>query len=149
MRAVVQRVSRASVTVADEVVARMGPGLLALVGVEQGDTLQDAEDLARRLVRMRIFEDEQGRMNRSLLEAGTGLTVVSQFSLLGDLRKGLRPSFGAAATPEQAEPLIEAVIEAARGLGAPVVSGRFRAHMSVELVNDGPVTLLVDTRKLF
>ena len=149
MRAVAQRVSLARVRVGDEVVAQMGAGLLALVGVEREDALQDAEELARKLVHLRVFEDEAGRMNRSLLEIRGQLAVVSQFTLLGDLRKGRRPSFGDAAPPERAEPLIEALIESARGLGAPVLTGRFRAHMAVELVNDGPVTLLLDTRKRF
>jgi len=149
MRAVVQRVALARVRVGDEVVAQMGAGLLALVGVERADSLEDAQELARKLVHLRVFEDEAGRMNRSLLETGGQLAVVSQFTLLGDLRKGRRPSFGEAAPPEQAEPLIETVIESARQLGAPVLTGRFRAHMAVELVNDGPVTLLLDTRKRF
>lgn len=149
MRAVVQRVDRASVRVEGEVVGAMGPGLLALVGVAQDDVAADAEELARKLVGLRVFEDEAGLMNRSLLDSGLELGVVSQFTLLGDCRKGRRPSFGEAARPEQAEPLVDAVVSGARGHGVQVVTGRFGAMMSVELVNAGPVTLLLDTRKAF
>ena len=149
MRAVVQRVSAARVRVAEEVVAEMGPGLLALVGVARGDGPEQARALARKLVHLRVLEDESGRMNRSLLEAGGTLGVVSQFTLLGDAREGRRPSFTGAAAPEIAEPLVEAVAEEARQAGAPVVTGRFRAHMDVELVNAGPLTLLLDTEKRF
>lgn len=136
-------------TVDAEVVGEMGPGLLALVGVEQGDGAADAEELARKLVNLRVFEDDAGRMNRSLLDNGLTLGVVSQFTLLADCRKGRRPSFGQAAPPDVAEPLVSAVVGGARALGVPVVTGRFRATMSVELVNAGPVTLLLDTRKVF
>ncbi len=149
MRAVVQRVSRASVTVAGETVADMGPGLLALVGVGPDDDADHAAELARRMVQLRIFEDETGKMNRSLLDTGGTLGVVSQFTLFGDTRQGRRPSFGGAARPEQAEPLVERVVAAARELGAPVVTGRFGASMEVSLVNDGPVTLLMDSHKQF
>lgn len=149
MRAVAQRVSRARVTVAGEVVGEMGAGLLALVGVARGDGPADAEALARKLVHLRVFADAAGRMNVSLLEAGATLGVVSQFTLLGDARQGRRPSWAEAAAPEQAEPLIEALCAAARGLGAPVVTGRFRAAMAVELVNEGPVTILLDTEGRF
>lgn len=149
MRAVVQRVERATVRVGDEVVADMGAGLLALVGVARDDAPADAEELARKLVHLRVFEDEAGRMNRSLLDAGLVLGVVSQFTLLADCRKGRRPSFGEAADPDVAAPLVEAVVAHARTLGATVVTGRFRAEMAVELVNAGPVTLLLDTRKAF
>ena len=149
MRAVVQRVSEASVRVAGETVAAMGPGLLALVGVGHDDGPAEASELARKLVHLRIFRDDAGRMNRSLLDSGGTLGVVSQFTLFGDARKGRRPAFVDAARPEQAEPLVEAVAEAARGLGAPVVTGRFGAHMEVALRNDGPVTLLLDTARLF
>jgi len=149
VRAVVQRVSAARVRVAEEVVAEMGPGLLALVGVARGDGPEQARALARKLVHLRVLEDESGRMNRSLLEAGGTLGVVSQFTLLGDAREGRRPSFTGAAAPEIAEPLVEAVAEEARQAGAPVVTGRFRAHMDVELVNAGPLTLLLDTEKRF
>jgi D-tyrosyl-tRNA(Tyr) deacylase len=141
---VVQRVSSARVEVEGEVVAEMEQGLLALVGVGRDDAAAQAEELARKLVHLRIFPDEDGRMNRSLLEVGGTLGVVSQFTLLGDARKGRRPTFIEAAPPEQAEPLVERVIEAARSLGAPVVSGRFRAEMRVHLVNEGPVTLWLE-----
>lgn len=140
-----QRVSSARVEVDGEAVARMGAGLLALVGVGRGDDERDAAELARKLVHLRIFPDEQGRMNRSLLDTGGVLGVVSQFTLWGDTRKGRRPAFTEAAPPERAAPLVEAVAEAARALGVSVVTGRFGAHMDVHLVNDGPVTLWIDT----
>ena len=127
----------------------MEAGLLALVGVGHDDAERDADELARKLVQLRIFDDEQGRMNRSLLEVGGTLGVVSQFTLFGDARQGRRPSYARAAPAEQAEPLIEVLIEAARGLGVPVVTGRFRAMMDVALVNAGPVTILLDTEKQF
>ena len=145
MRAVAQRVRRARVVVGSEVVGEMQAGLLALVGVARGDDEACADELARKLVQLRVFEDEAGRMNRSLLDCGYALGVVSQFTLLGDVRKGRRPSFGDAAPPERAEPLLTRVAERARALGVTVVTGRFRAAMQVELVNDGPVTLLIDT----
>ena len=127
----------------------MAEGLLALVGVGRDDTPGQAEELARRLVHLRVFGDENGRMNRSLLEVGGTLGVVSQFTLFGDARQGRRPSYARAAPAEQAEPLIEVLIEAARGLGVPVVTGRFQAMMDVALVNAGPVTILLDTEKQF
>ena len=149
MRAVVQRVGEARVTVAGERVAEMGEGLLALVGVARGDGPADAAALADKLVHLRVFEDAEGRMNRSLLETGGTLGVVSQFTLLGDVRRGRRPSFVEAAPPEAAEPLVEAVVSRARAAGVAVVAGRFRARMEVALVNAGPVTLLIDTRGSF
>lgn len=149
MRAVAQRVARARIAVGGETVAEMGPGLLALVGVGRGDGPAQAEELARKLVQLRVFPDAQGRMNVSLVESGGTLGVVSQFTLLGDARQGRRPSWTEAAPAEQAEPLIEALCAAARGLGAPVVTGRFRAEMDVELVNHGPVTILLDTDRRF
>jgi D-tyrosyl-tRNA(Tyr) deacylase len=149
LRAVVQRVASARVRVGEETVAEMESGLLALVGVARGDGLEQARELARKLVALRIFEDEGGRMNRGLLEVGGTLGIVSQFTLLGDARKGRRPSWQDAAEPELAEPLIEALAEEARRAGAPVVCGRFRARMEVALVNLGPVTLLLDTEKRF
>jgi len=149
MRAVVQRVSRARVTVAGEVVGDMGPGLLALVGVGTDDGPDDASRLAEKLVHLRVFEDPEGRMNQSLLETGGALGVVSQFTLFGDVRRGRRPSFGDAAKPEDAERLIEALVAEARLLGVAVATGRFRARMEVELVNHGPVTILLDTRGQF
>lgn len=136
--------SRATIRVEGEIVGAMGPGLLALVGVADGDGAEQAEALARKLVRLRVFEDAEGRMNRGLLEAGGALGVVSQFTLLADTAKGRRPFFGAAAAPEAAEPLVEAVVSAARREGAPVVTGRFGARMQLELVNEGPVTILLD-----
>jgi D-tyrosyl-tRNA(Tyr) deacylase len=148
MRAVVQRVREARVTVAGETVAAMGEGVLALVGVARGDDTGDAQALADKLAHLRIFEDGEGRMNRSLLETGGTLGVVSQFTLLGDARKGRRPSFTEAAPPDQAEPLLEALVSAARAAGVPVVTGRFRARMEVSLVNAGPVTILLDSRDL-
>ncbi len=149
MRAVAQRVRCCTIRVGDERVGEMGQGLLALVGVARGDTPADAEQLASKLVHLRVFEDEQGRMNLSLLEAGGSLGIVSQFTLLGDCRRGRRPSYADAAPPEEAERLIELLLAAARVLEVPLATGRFRAHMSVELTNDGPVTLLLDTRKVF
>ncbi len=149
MRAVVQRVSQAQVTVAGEVTGRIERGLLVLLGVATGDTDQDAQQMAQKAVELRIFEDDAVKMNRSLLEAGGALLVVSQFTLLGDCRKGRRPSFIEAAPPEEAERLYQVFVEAAKKLGARVETGRFRAHMDVSLVNDGPVTILLDTRKTF
>ena len=149
MRAVVQRVRAARVCVGDEEVAVMGPGLLALVGVARADGPEDAEALAEKLVHLRVLGDATGRMNRSLLETGGTLGVVSQFTLLGDARQGRRPSWSEAAPPERAEPLVTQVTDAARRAGVPVVSGRFRAAMELSLVNEGPVTVLLDTRRLF
>lgn len=147
MRAVVQRVREAAVHVGGEEVARMREGLLALVGVAVDDTPADAAELARKLVGLRVFPDADGRMNRSLLETGGTLGVVSQFTLLGDARQGRRPSYAGAAPAERAAPLLEAVLEAARAAGVPVVAGRFQAAMDVSLVNTGPVTILLDTRR--
>ena len=149
MRAVVQRVRQAAVHVEGEAVAEMGEGLLALVGVGRDDTESDADELARKLVGLRIFNDESGRMSRSLLDTGGRLGLVSQFTLLGDARKGRRPSFTAAAPAERAEPLVERVAATARSEGVTVVTGRFGAKMEVSLVNQGPVTILVDTDRGF
>jgi D-tyrosyl-tRNA(Tyr) deacylase len=149
MRAVVQRVREARVTVAGERVAEMGEGLVALVGVARGDGPEDAAALAEKLVHLRVFDDADGRMNRSLLETGGTLGVVSQFTLLGDAREGRRPSWAGAAPAEEAEPLVEAVASRARAAGVPVVTGRFRAQMELALVNAGPVTVMLDTRGLF
>ena len=145
MRAVAQRVRSARVSVEGEEVSRMGVGVLALVGVARDDVERDAEELARRLVQLRVFPDAEGRMNRSLLDVGGTLGVVSQFTLLADTRQGRRPSFQPAAPAERAEPLVAAVMERARVLGAAVVGGRFGAQMQVELCNDGPVTFCIDT----
>jgi D-tyrosyl-tRNA(Tyr) deacylase len=149
VRAVVQRVSRARVEVDDEVVAEMGAGLLVLVGVGVRDDEGDAGELARKIAGLRIFEDEAGKMNRSLLDVGGALGLVSQFTLQADLRKGRRPSFGDAAPPEEARRLFDRVVDEAEGLGLPVVTGRFGARMEVSLVNSGPVTILIDTERNF
>jgi D-tyrosyl-tRNA(Tyr) deacylase len=146
MRAVVQRVRRARIEVEGEAVGSMGQGLLALVGVGREDDESDAIELARKLVHLRVFPDEQGRMNRSLLETGGSLGVVSQFTLYGDTRRGRRPSYQQAAPPEQARGLIDALVARAEALGVPVVTGRFQAMMDVSLENTGPVTLLLDTQ---
>jgi D-tyrosyl-tRNA(Tyr) deacylase len=149
VRAVAQRVSRAVVRVEDETTGHMQGGLLALVGVAAGDGEADARYIAEKLVHLRIFPDSEGRMNRSLLEIRGALGVVSQFTLLGDCRKGRRPGWSAAAPPELAEPLVERVASLARELGVEVITGRFRAKMRVELVNEGPVTVLLDSSRLF
>jgi len=149
MRAYIQRVSEASVTVGGEIVGRIGAGLVVLLGVADGDTADDARQLAQKIVELRIFGDDEGKMNRSLAETGGGLLVVSQFTLLGDCRKGRRPSFIGAAPPELAERLYEEFVAAATGLGITVATGRFRQHMDVALVNDGPITLLLDSKKAF
>jgi D-tyrosyl-tRNA(Tyr) deacylase len=149
VRAVAQRVSHAVVRVQGEEVASVDAGLLALVGVAEGDTEEDAAVLADKLVHLRIFQDDAEKMNRSLLDTGGSLAVVSQFTLLGDCRKGRRPSFARAAAPEAADALIDVLMQQARNLGVPVASGRFGARMQVELTNEGPVTLLLDTRREF
>lgn len=149
MRAVVQRVGRASVTVGDERVGAIARGLCVLVGVGNGDDESDAETLAEKVVGLRIFEDDAGKMNRGLLECGGSLLAVSQFTLFGDVRKGKRPSFVEAMEPVRANELFERFCAACRRLGAHVETGRFRADMQVELVNDGPVTILLDTKKRF
>lgn len=147
MRAVAQRVRSACVRVAGDEIAAMGEGLLTLVGVGVDDSADDARELARKLVGLRVFADAEGRMNRSLREAGGTLGLVSQFTLFGDTRRGRRPSFTGAAPAAQAEPLLALLAEAARAEGVPVVTGRFGADMEVELVNAGPVTLWIDTRQ--
>ena len=150
MRAVLQRVTRACVRVGGETVGEIGGGLVVLVGVARDDTPEDARYLAEKTLSLRVFDDAEGRMNLSVLEAGGGLLVVSQFTLYGDARKGRRPSWFDAAPPESAESLYEHfVAEARRGGAARVETGSFRSMMEVELVNDGPVTLLLDSRKLF
>ncbi len=149
MRAVVQRVKRAEVRVGSEVVGRIDRGLVALVGIASDDTPEAGKLLAQKIVNLSIFDDEQGRMNRSLLETEGALLCVSQFTLLGDCRKGRRPSFDRAASPDQARPLYEGFLDDLRQSGVAVETGRFQAMMEVELVNDGPVTLLLDSEKLF
>ncbi|MGH9039331.1 MAG: D-aminoacyl-tRNA deacylase [Acidimicrobiia bacterium] len=144
MRALIQRVACAKVTVDGEITGEIGPGLCVLVGVTHTDTEATADKLAGRLWTLRVFDDEGGFMNRPVSEAGGALLVVSQFTLYGDTRKGRRPSWAAAARPEQAEPLVERLVGTLRGLGATVATGRFGAHMHVELLNDGPVTVTVD-----
>jgi len=148
MRACVQRVSQASVTVAGEITGRIECGLLVLLGVASGDTDDDAHQLAQKIVDLRIFNDNDGKMNRSLLDTGGAVLVVSQFTLLGDCRKGRRPSFTEAAPPNEAQRLYEKFVSAVAGQGVRVETGHFREHMDVALVNDGPVTLLLDTRTL-
>ena len=145
MRAVVQRVTSASVEVGGEVVGAIGSGLLALVGVTHDDGEEEAAKLAAKLAHLRVFDDDAGVMNRSVLDAGGSILVVSQFTLYGDTSRGRRPSWIAAARPDVAAPLVEAVLASLRELGVPVETGRFRAEMAVALVNDGPVTLLVET----
>jgi D-aminoacyl-tRNA deacylase len=144
MRALVQRVTRARVEVDGTVVGEIGPGLCAFVGVTHSDTEAVAAKLAERLWRLRIFDDEEGFMNRAVSEGTGQILVVSQFTLYGDTSRGRRPSWVAAARPEQAEPLITRLVQALRDLGASVATGRFAAHMHVELVNDGPVTLALE-----
>ena len=149
MRAVVQRVLKAAVTVADEEVGSIDKGYLVLLGVEENDTQEDAQYLAEKIVGLRIFEDKEEKMNLSLLDVGGSMLIVSQFTLLGDCRKGRRPSFAHAAHPELAEKLYEQVVQAVEGRGIKVATGRFRTHMEVSLVNDGPVTMLIDSKKVF
>lgn len=149
MRAVVQRVTRASVTVNGEVIGEIGNGLVVLLGIARDDTEKDATYLVEKVAALRIFEDEAGVMNRSLNDVGGALLIVSQFTLYGDARRGLRPSWIDAAAPEVAEPLYDFFVEQARKRTVQVATGSFRAMMQVELVNDGPVTILLDSRKFF
>lgn len=148
MKVVLQRVSRASVTVEDDVVGSIGQGLLILVGVADGDTESQADALASKVAGLRIFSDEEGRFNESLLEVSGSALVVSQFTLHADVRKGRRPGFTSAARPEVAEPLCDYFAEALRKQGVPVETGLFGAMMSVELVNDGPFTIVIDSSDL-
>jgi len=149
MRVVVQRVKRAEVRVGGEVVGRIGRGLLALLGAGQGDGPADVAWLVEKVVNLRIFEDDAGKMNRSLLDVAGALLVVSQFTLYGDCRHGRRPSFTAALEPTAAAALCDEFVRQARALGVSVEAGHFGAMMDVELVNDGPVTLLLDSQKTF
>lgn len=145
MRAVIQRVSRARVIVDDRVLGEIGKGLVVLLGVARDDTQSDADYLASKIVALRIFDDADGKMNVSVKDVGGGLLVVSQFTLYGDMRRGLRPSWSDAAPPEIAEPLYNYFVVSSRKLIQPVETGSFRAMMQVELVNDGPVTLIVES----
>ena len=144
MRAVVQRVAWARVLVEEATAGEIGPGLCVLLGVARGDGPAEAERLAGRVARLRVFEDERGRFDRSLLDVGGAALVVSQFTLVADTAKGNRPSFSEAAPPEEAEPLYERFAAALSALGVPVATGRFGARMRVELANDGPVTIVLD-----
>jgi D-tyrosyl-tRNA(Tyr) deacylase len=146
MRACIQRVHDAHVTVDNEVVGKIGSGLLVLLGVATGDAEHDARWMADKTVELRVFEDAEGKMNRSVIDCGGDVLAISQFTLLADCRKGRRPSFIQAAPPEEAERLYEAYVAAIRARGVRVATGRFRAHMDVALINDGPVTILLDSR---
>jgi D-tyrosyl-tRNA(Tyr) deacylase len=146
MRAVIQRVSKAAVEVGGATVAEIDAGLVVLVAVEQGDGFADAEALADKLANLRVMSDEHGRMNLSLLDTGGSALVVSQFTLLGAMRRGRRPSFDAAAAPEEARGMVESVVEGLRRNGVPVSSGVFGAKMRLRLVNEGPVTLVIEVR---
>ncbi len=145
VKGLLQRVSGAAVVVGDETVGAIGPGLCVLVGVGHDDVERDAQLLAERLINLRVFEDGDGKMNLSLLDGGGELLVVSQFTLMGDTRRGRRPSFVAAAAPERAAELIEHVVACVRDVGIGVATGRFGAHMNIDIQADGPVTLMLDT----
>lgn len=149
MRAVIQRVERASVSVEGEIRGQIGAGFLVLIGVEEGDGDAAFKYIAEKVPNLRVFEDEQGKMNRSLLDVGGELLAVSQFTLLGDARGGRRPSFITAARPETADPMYERLVADWRARGIRVETGVFGAHMKVSLVNDGPVTILLDSRRRF
>lgn len=149
MRAVVQRVSRASVSVEEQVVGEIGTGLLVLLGVSRTDTPADADYLAEKIAGLRIFEDAEGKMNRSVADIGGSILAISQFTLLGDARRGRRPSYDQAARPEQARVLYESFVAELRRRGLRCETGQFQAMMSVSLVNEGPVTILLDSAKLF
>jgi len=149
MRAVIQRVSRASVKVDGQLTGEISKGLLVLMGVAQEDSVADADYLAEKVSGLRIFEDEAGKMNLSVGEVGGAVLAVSQFTLFGDVRRGKRPSFDAAARPEQARALYEHFVERIRALGLRCETGRFQEMMEVELVNSGPVTILLDSKKMF
>jgi D-tyrosyl-tRNA(Tyr) deacylase len=146
MRAVIQRVKESSVSVNNEIIGKIGSGLMVLLGVAETDRVEDADYLAAKIVNLRIFEDENHKMNRSLLDIGGDMLVVSQFTLLADCRKGRRPSFVHAAGPNKANELYERFVEQVRQKGANVATGRFRAMMDVSLINDGPVTLIMESR---
>ncbi len=147
MRTVVQRVSEAVVRVNGDIVGRIGRGLVVLLGISRTDVEKDAHYLADKIIHLRIFEDDQGKMNRSLIETGGEVMVVSQFTLLGDCRKGRRPSFVKAASPQKAKELYEYFVDELKSNGIPVATGRFQAKMAVSLVNEGPVTLVVESKQ--
>lgn len=149
MRAVVQRVKWARVDVDGEAIGRCENGFMVLVGSEEGDTDQDRSYIEEKVLGLRIFEDDDGKMNRSIVDVGGSILLVSQFTLLGDARHGRRPSFSRAARPESAEPMLRAMAANLNARGVPTETGRFGAHMEVSLLNDGPVTLLLDSRKGF
>ncbi|HIS41315.1 MAG TPA: D-tyrosyl-tRNA(Tyr) deacylase [Candidatus Limiplasma pullicola] len=149
MRAVIQRVEKASVSVEGEIRGQVGAGFLVLIGVEEGDGDADFKYIADKVPNLRVFEDDQGKMNRSLMDVGGEVLAVSQFTLLGDARGGRRPSFIAAARPETADPMYERLVAEWRARGIRVETGVFGAHMKVALVNDGPVTILLDSRRRF
>ncbi len=149
MRAVVQRVLEAKVTVDNATKGKIGKGLLVLLGVQEGDTREDVRFVVEKLIGLRCFADEEGKFNRSVEQVGGSVLVVSQFTLLGDCRKGRRPSFSDAARPDLAEALYKEVVAQIRAKGIPVETGEFGAHMLVSSINDGPVTLLLDSRRLF
>jgi len=149
MRAVIQRVSSATVTVNQETVGKIGAGLLVLLGVEQGDTLEDVKYLAEKTTHLRIFEDSQGKMNLSVTDIGGAILAVSQFTLLADCHKGRRPGFSQAALPQEAEALYESYLGQLKTTGLQIEAGRFQADMQVALINDGPVTMLIDSHKTF
>ena len=149
MRAVVQRVTEASVTVEGKTIGAIGSGFMVLLGVEQGDTEKDALYIADKLAGLRVFEDAEDKMNLSLTQVGGSILLVSQFTLFGDCRHGKRPSFTKAAPPREADALYEKVAELLRRKGVTVAQGQFQAHMFVSLINDGPVTILLDSHKLF
>ncbi len=149
MRACIQRVTRAQVSVDERVIGSIGEGLVVLLGVARQDSQADVDYMVNKITQLRIFPDDDGKMNRSLLDAGGQMLVVSQFTLLGDTRKGRRPSFIAAADPAEGNAWYEQFVQQVRALGVEVATGKFQAHMLVELVNDGPVTLLVDSDKTF
>ena len=149
MRAVIQRVSRAQVSVGEEIVGKIGPGIVVLLGISRNDTQGDADYLATKITGLRIFEDENGKMNLSLADTGGAVLAISQFTLYGDARKGKRPSFDEAAPPGIASELYEYFVNRVREVGLPCETGRFQAMMQVDLVNDGPVTILLDSKRVF
>lgn len=149
MRCVIQRVTRASVTVGNELISEIKDGFMVLIGAEDGDTEADAKYCADKIAGLRVFEDADDKMNLSIKDVGGSVLLVSQFTLLGDARHGRRPSFSGAARPEQAEPLCDKVRDMLIAQGVPTLTGRFRTHMKVDLLNDGPVTILLDSKRGF